>query len=123
MTAPCTIATVCALTMAASTWSPSDSELEIMSGARCEAEIHISNNPMDMTGEATGELELARLSVVVQFDRDVGDEDAGPMLSGMGHVPDRYTAIVPDGYIARPESITLWEGESGLIEVCEWSGA
>lgn len=118
----CAVA-VCVLALAADTWSPFDSELRIVPGQRCEAEIHIRNNPLDMTPEATGELELNGLAVVVEFARDVGDETAGPQVGNFAQVPDRYTAVVPDGCIAFPESVTLWENEAGLIEVCEWQGA
>jgi hypothetical protein len=105
-----TCAAVCTLILAASTWSPSDSELQIVPGARCAAEVHILNRWNDNPVEADGAVTLGPLAVGIHA------------FIGKGYAADTFTAFPPDGYVAIPESVTLEEGRAGVIEICEFVG-
>jgi hypothetical protein len=107
----CAAVTVCALVLAGTTWSPDQSQVQIIAGVRCAAEVHILNRWNDNPIEADGAVTLGPLAVGIHA------------FIGQGYAPDTFTAFPPDGYVAIPESVTLEEGRAGVIEICEFQGA
>ncbi len=103
--------TAACIILAASTWSPDQSPVQIVPGVRCAAEVHITNRWNDNPVEASGAVSLGPINVGIHA------------FIGLGYAPDTFTAFPPDGYVALPESVTLEEGESGVIEICEFVGA
>lgn len=92
-------------------WSPGDSQLQIVPGGNCAAEVLIWNHDHDSERSIEGDLTLGGLTVRMKFDLNVA------VAGG-----DRYTAYPPDGFIAVPEWIELMEEYEGSILICAKEG-
>ena len=88
----------------------------------------ISNNDKDT--ESTAHVAELRCSNVLASGQPVtGAELTSEGLTvglviehGPGDVPDWFSVVVPDGFIAVPAEMTLEEGSSGVVLIFEWVG-
>lgn len=75
------------------------------------AEVVIYNDQEDVVAFADGDVSLDGLTVHLTFQRDVSPG-----------APDTFAAYPPAGLIAVPQSVTLMDGYSGSILICDAAG-